>query len=74
MKKLFVLMTAVVFVLIAAGHSPARQPGPPAPPPGKPFQVSYEDGTYRGMYADGGGMQVAVEFKLNATFKMRCSV
>jgi uncharacterized protein with FMN-binding domain len=66
MKKLFAVMTAVVFLLIVAGHSMARQSGPPsAPPPGKPFQVSYEDGTYRGMYADGGGMQVALEFTLD---------
>jgi hypothetical protein len=71
MKKLFALMTAVVFVLIVAGNTMARQPGPPSgkppvPPPGKPFQVSYEDGTYRGMYADGGGMQVALEFELES--------
>jgi len=47
MKKSFALMTAVVFVLIVAGHTLAREKGPPAPPPGKPFQISYEDGIYK---------------------------
>ncbi len=65
MKKLFVLLTAVVFVLIATGNTLARQQGPPfGTPPGKPFQVSYEDGTYRGIFADRGDIQVAVQFTL----------
>jgi uncharacterized protein with FMN-binding domain len=60
MKKSLVLLTAVVFVLIAAGHAPASKKGNP---PGKPFEVSYEDGTYRGIYGE-AEIQVAVEFTL----------
>lgn len=61
MKRTFTLMIALAFVLIAAGHAPARGKGKPQ---GKPFQVSHEDGTYRGIFADSGDIQVSLQFTL----------
>ncbi len=73
MKRMFTLMITLAFVLSAAGHASAWVKGNPAGkgnPQGKfssappPFQVSYEDGTYRGIFADRGDIQVALQFTL----------
>ena len=67
MKRMFTLMITLAFVLSAAGHASAWVKGNPAGkgnPQGKfssappPFQVSYEDGTYRGIFADRGDIHL----------------
>ncbi len=51
MKKLTALLFSTVFVLMFAGHAPAGND-------------SYQDGTYRGIFADRGDIQVSLQFTL----------
>lgn len=57
-KSLLVLIGVVLMVLGGCTAAPAT-PAPSA------AEVSYENGTYRGVFADGGEFQVGVQFKLN---------
>lgn len=59
MKKITILILMVILVTGLIGCT-AEQSNTPQ----DVEKVSYEDGTYRGTFSDGGAMQVGVQFKL----------
>ena len=58
MKKLALLALSAIMVFALAACTGANTP------PADQNIVTHENGTYRGSYVDGGGVQVAVEFTL----------
>lgn len=57
MKKLLLIIIGVALLTLTGCSTTSEQP--------TETEISYEDGTYRGIFADGGEFQVGVQFKLN---------
>lgn len=58
MKKIVIAVTMILSIFVLVGCSGQQAVSNSTP------ETTYEDGTYRGIFADRGDIQVSVEFKL----------
>ena len=72
MKKITILI--LMFILVTGLIGCTAEQSAKSETPQVAEKVSYEDGTYRGTFSDGGDMQVGVQFKLEKNIVKEVSI